>query len=533
MMADTPDTPGSEDVHSGADDSNSKHHALKDRECQFCHQKFTSSSLGRHLDQFLRKKKPDGVHNVDEIRRLRGGITRRTARHSSKNGYDDSRTSNASPVPTQQSPPGPAVDTLNAAPANGLGMRINSMNWHSTGVINDLKDISAISATIVSPIGTPISSKRNFSTFTGVDQPTNRPSNTDTEKDTTIRALELSLREVLDSVQAATARSTPRPSPFTFDLQSQSFPSLVLRLLHTPPTLFSATPFATSTSAPLSPPDSSHLPLLRLNLESKIQTWKWDALKHAQSQTFPTAHAANLGEEADYLAHTASQYEEFARKHVDAAFQAWTVLSPEERQEAWLLELMRALATKSQKVKDLEEKLETLTSEANRLQGQVEHLSRCQWPRELALWPPEPVRFSKIAAEEVRGINLDTEESQDGGKSGGSGVMTTKEVNERWDYEKLVGKWRRRVREDRSRKNGMAAAGGPGTRLSELQQRERERESATPPLQVNGGNGGGNEQRRKSARQSQQPQHHFVTSMADQDDRVREFNKNLEIMNNR
>lgn len=54
--------------------------APKDKTCPFCGQAFTSSSLGRHLDLFIRPKKPkapDGKHDVDEIRRIRGNITRR------------------------------------------------------------------------------------------------------------------------------------------------------------------------------------------------------------------------------------------------------------------------------------------------------------------------------------------------------------------------------------------------------------------------------------------------------------------------
>jgi hypothetical protein len=52
----------------------------KDKNCPFCGQLFTSSSLGRHLDLYIRPKNPkpaDGVHMVDEIRKIRGGITRR------------------------------------------------------------------------------------------------------------------------------------------------------------------------------------------------------------------------------------------------------------------------------------------------------------------------------------------------------------------------------------------------------------------------------------------------------------------------
>jgi hypothetical protein len=57
--------------------------ALKDRKCTFCRQTFTSSALGRHLDLYIRSKnpaKPDGIHLVDKILELRGGIKRRQAK---------------------------------------------------------------------------------------------------------------------------------------------------------------------------------------------------------------------------------------------------------------------------------------------------------------------------------------------------------------------------------------------------------------------------------------------------------------------
>lgn len=59
--------------------------AAKDKNCPFCGQAFTSSSLGRHLDLYIRPKNPktaDGIHIVEEIRKLRGGITRRQAKGS-------------------------------------------------------------------------------------------------------------------------------------------------------------------------------------------------------------------------------------------------------------------------------------------------------------------------------------------------------------------------------------------------------------------------------------------------------------------
>lgn len=61
--------------------------APKDKNCPYCGQAFTSSSLGRHLDLYIKEKNPkapDGIHDVDEIRKIRGGITRRQPRGGSR-----------------------------------------------------------------------------------------------------------------------------------------------------------------------------------------------------------------------------------------------------------------------------------------------------------------------------------------------------------------------------------------------------------------------------------------------------------------
>lgn len=71
----------SDAVNSPAGDKQLK--AVKDKQCPFCGQAFTSSSLGRHLDLFIREKnpkEPDGIHDVDEIRKVRGSVTRRQPR---------------------------------------------------------------------------------------------------------------------------------------------------------------------------------------------------------------------------------------------------------------------------------------------------------------------------------------------------------------------------------------------------------------------------------------------------------------------
>ena len=177
----------------------SKTPAVKDKTCPYCHQHFTSSSLGRHLDQYLHKKKPDGIHNIEEIRKQRGGITRRTARHgSSKHDREGSHATGASPSEAHGTPPA-GVDLLNGAPAGGLKTLFNQANWQSTGVMSQLDIHNASQAS------TPAGVKRPWSAYEAgqraLDTPGSRP-DAAPDKDS-IRALELSLREVLDSLQAA------------------------------------------------------------------------------------------------------------------------------------------------------------------------------------------------------------------------------------------------------------------------------------------------------------------------------------------
>lgn len=179
--------------------SASKVPAPKDKNCPFCHQAFTSSSLGRHLDLYIKPKNPkapDGIHNVDEIRRMRGGITRRQARNSLAKRGDSSGgstpLSHQQSLPPQQpqqqqqlpqqqqqqqqqqkqqqqqqqvSPqtqhPNPSVSavsgdtaspivtqspTLNLNPAQKLRFQFNQPTWTSTGVINNLPPRASVSS---------------------------------------------------------------------------------------------------------------------------------------------------------------------------------------------------------------------------------------------------------------------------------------------------------------------------------------------------------------------------------------------------
>ncbi|KAJ5661995.1 uncharacterized protein N7477_009611 [Penicillium maclennaniae] len=371
MKEETPrETPeesrGDESQNSATKSTNNQ--TAKDRKCQYCNQSFTSSSLGRHLDQFLFKKKPDGVHDVEEIRRIRSGITRRQARTTSgkRDGSPDHDLSKSS---TEPYPAGESSTKSREAPVR---MMFNTPTWHATGVINDIPNPS-----------------RALRWTSGC---------ADTRSDGIAAAA--GLRK-----SCAASGFRPRPSPFDFDLQAQTFPSLCLHLLPPPPSLFAAHPFSSPTSFPIQAPGAEHLDIVRQALRSKIAQWQSDQLA-ADS----TSHSRCPGGGMDngMVYRTAQQHEEISFRHLDLAFNHWSTLPLEARREAWSLEIMRAFSREAEKRKSSDEQLARVQQEANQLRAQVERLGACQWPR------------SHISPDSAR-----------------------------WDYDNVVAKWKRVIMHDK------------------------------------------------------------------------------------
>lgn len=171
----------------------------KDKNCPFCHAPFTSSSLGRHLDLYIKDKNakpPDNIHDVEEIRRLRGNVTRRQARTSSaKREGSTSSSAKATPIPDQSSPPS-GLHYPNAGHAEGgpVTVSLNRPNWQATGVINDLPPVIRESPSYPKP--------RNMIRMISAKEEIIRKQDALEEKERG-RAAELALKEVLESVKAA------------------------------------------------------------------------------------------------------------------------------------------------------------------------------------------------------------------------------------------------------------------------------------------------------------------------------------------
>ncbi|KAJ5773235.1 hypothetical protein N7457_008131 [Penicillium paradoxum] len=433
-----------------ADDQSKASLAAKDRKCQYCQQAFTSSSLGRHLDQFLFKKKPDGIHDVEEIRRIRSGITRRQARTSTgkhegsperaqKKGSADPYTTAESGSKSREAP---------------VRMMFNTPTWHATGVINDIPNPSRVpDAYRIAP-----SQSRTAS----LQLPDYASRGSSSSNPDTMRALELALREVLDNIKAATSCIRPRLSPFDFDIQAQTFPSMCLQLLPPPPSLFATHPFSSSASFPLQAPGAEHLDIIRQALRSKVAQWQTDQLA-AESTTAPHARHGNTGVDPNMIYRSAQQHEDISFRHLELAFNHWNSLPHETRRDAWQLEITRAFARELEKRKSSDEQLARVQQEANQLRAQVERLGSCQWPREFALFPPDTLPLPREVARE-----LDAQDSQISADSA------------RWDYDNVVAKWRRVVMHDKGMGRIGVGYGNPSP-LGETDQTQPQHNSDVRP----------------------------------------------------
>lgn len=150
-MADAIGTPGS-NADTSINGGSKVGSAPKDKACPFCNAQFTSSSLGRHLDLYIKEKNPkppDGLHHVDEIRKLRGNITRRQPRNSIRKR--DGSTPADTPGAEERGSPkegsllgdrSPSVrrDDLGASNLmyNGKPRAMLMAGWEATGVMNHI-----------------------------------------------------------------------------------------------------------------------------------------------------------------------------------------------------------------------------------------------------------------------------------------------------------------------------------------------------------------------------------------------------------
>ncbi|KAF2485406.1 hypothetical protein BDY17DRAFT_102684 [Neohortaea acidophila] len=393
----------------------------KDRACPFCAQAFTSSSLGRHLDLYIKPrnpKPPDGVHDVDEIRRIRGRITRRQPRTSAKTAALKEE------VERQDSPGTASGEKRHAEPARSVHSPAlsdartplpptswHATNWQATGVINNLPPRVPSRTSVRAPLPS-IRRIQDASMENHVDtahRPGYDPEDIGKlhEAAEVGRAAEMALREVMGSLEAARKRIASHTPFDDFDFYSLAFPGLCLAMLPPPPTLFSSTPFPLAHTWAVAPPGERQMAALQSALHKRLAS-----IREADPSSLPDSEAFKM------------------RVHLESAWEHWRGLPSSEQAAAWNLEVCRAFAKEGEKTTRLSAELDTAHQRIAHLEAEYDRLSRCQLPRDYLLHPPNTISVSPGVMDGLKTTDL---------KSG------ARDVN--YDAEALLNKWKGQVKQ--------------------------------------------------------------------------------------
>ncbi|KAF2239496.1 hypothetical protein EV356DRAFT_528095 [Viridothelium virens] len=435
MAAPSADTPGS-----NTESNTPKVSAPKDKACPYCGIHFTSSSLGRHLDLYIKEKNPkppDGVHNVEEIRKLRGGITRRQARGSTAR-REGSTPGSAAKMPlydytSQMS----AYDASMHTPEGRGPIKINEASWQVTGVINGLPS----RGNVASPgLAREASMGRHQQLKADYEQ-----RQRSIEEKEQARAAELALQEVLSSIKAATSVRPETKPLFDFNPYSMSFPALCLRILPAPPTLFSATPFAHTESWTVHPPGQEQFDSLIQAIHDNIRQ------KRGPPSVLP--NECNLQQILDTDPEARKTLE-----HVRNAYNHWKSLSQHQHSEAWSLETLRAYSRIRDTATETAAALDDARVEIEHLRAENDKLSRCQQPREFTLHPPTLLPLPADTAHALFSSSANPSRA------------TRDSAAALWDYDRLMEKWRRIVRESRRGLEAQRGLADSPTLQQQLQQ---------------------------------------------------------------
>ncbi|KAH9886579.1 hypothetical protein F4778DRAFT_758384 [Xylariomycetidae sp. FL2044] len=392
--------------------------AAKDKNCPYCGQAFTSSSLGRHLDLYIKDKNPkppDGVHDVDGIRKMRSGITRRQPRGSL--ARRDSSIPNTPVAFSRKSPPPDSSAKPSAIPKEGqfvvdhqvLKSPFPQLSWEATGVINDISARNGDTRN-----SREDSTSQDASTRSSVQRAPSRALQK-TQLDAkqkladamdTARAAELALRELLSSWRAAKQHIDMNTLPFDFDPLSLDFPALTLQCLQAPPTLFSSTPHPTSTSWSIQPPAQKQYEALKTYFQEEFRKWRvacaTATTATSEELTYPPSNSLfpqDIREGVKKAERAAASLEKQVQEHLQSTYQVWDQLPEQRRSELWGLELARSVGRRQKDVDNLKEAQRSMKTENANLKIQLEQLNRLQQPREFRIVPPAtiPIEESLMA----------------------------------------------------------------------------------------------------------------------------------------
>ncbi|KAL0941812.1 uncharacterized protein CTRU02_204575 [Colletotrichum truncatum] len=394
-------------------DSNQKLSAPKDKNCPYCGQAFTSSSLGRHLDLYIKEKNPkppDGIHDVDAIRRLRGGITRRQPRGSlgARNASTPTGTPRAAPAKGDPATHDAELHQSPALPKDGqyavdstLSKYPWTPSWEATGVINNIPP-NGETATSTDGEGSQNAGKRQRQVSKQVMQKANFDQKHKlADALDTARAAELAYRELYSSLRAAKQHIDNNSMPFDFDPLALDFPALTLQCLASPPTLFSSTQHPTSTSWSVQSPGQREYDALRAFFQEEFSNWKLACAAATtaaiEELTYPPRDGPfrDSRDAVKKAEKSAENLEKQVNEHLQSAFSVWNSLPLQRRNELWLLEMARSVGRKQTEISKMKDAQHKLEQENAHLKSQIDQLNRLQQPREFKLFAPTMIPFDR------------------------------------------------------------------------------------------------------------------------------------------
>ncbi|OAK96556.1 hypothetical protein IQ06DRAFT_229751 [Phaeosphaeriaceae sp. SRC1lsM3a] len=401
--------------------------AAKDKNCPFCGQAFTSSSLGRHLDLYIRPKNPkpaDGIHIVDEIKKLRGGITRRQAKGSvSLSKKDDGGAS--TPAGKKRSVASEDSSILAQSPEDDD----DDDELHVGRTRTHFNDVSWGSGKRQPPRGLGVKTPDLRRDVSRQMQKADLDQRFKTGEEAEIAsATEMALRELLKSVREASTKASGS-ALFDFDPYTLNFPSLCLQVLPPPSTLFSPTPFPTAESWSINPPGQKQLDALNKQVRERLLAQQ---RQRQINQVYPSGSHSNPSSAANSPLPTPPLFDPDPQKlfcHIADAFGHWMRQSERTRQEYWQIEILRCYARADDRRREAEVQLENAHRE-------IEYLKANRWTSGASELSPITINLGADTAKELGKHGMDFRN---------------------WDYDRLIDKWRGVVRDSKAAASGMAA----------------------------------------------------------------------------
>ncbi|KAB5583313.1 hypothetical protein GE09DRAFT_948051, partial [Coniochaeta sp. 2T2.1] len=392
----------SETPSKGDAESTGTPHTAKDRKCPFCNKDFTSSSLGRHLDLWIKERNPkpaDGVHDVDAIKKLRGHVTRRQYKRglgSRRDSSGSAQTTATNQTPTAASRRSPAASDRHVNSTTSPVVRkdsaaaipgFNVHNFAVTGVINDIDKGQGHAG--------QGSSNEALTQWTKGSQINMDMVKKVQDAEDRAKAAELALREMVSSWRAAKLHIDMSSNPFDFDPLILDFPALTLQCLQPPPTLSSLNPYSTDTSWSIQPPGEQQYRALGQYFSAELRQWR---IRCAAATTalqediqYPPSESAFKDDPQEAIRRAeklADDLEEKVQEHIETAYSKWSALTPQRRQDTWTLELARGVGKKHQQIESMQDEQRRLRQETSNLRSQIDQLNKLQQPREFKMMVP-------------------------------------------------------------------------------------------------------------------------------------------------